>query len=115
MITGKNYIGNQLSATGNKTFKTINPLLNIENQWEITEASNTEVNQAAELASIAYKTYSKISGAKKAEFLRAIADEIENAVSKVLDKNLRTADIYSEGCSKLTTQEMGQAIIHELH
>ena len=77
MITGKNYIGNQLSATGNKTFKTINPLLNIENQWEITEASNTEVNQAAELASIAYKTYSKISGAKKAEFLRAIADEIE--------------------------------------
>ncbi len=77
MITGKNYIGNQLSATGNKTFKTFNPLLNIENQWEITEASNNEVNQAAELASEAFKTYSKISGAKKAEFLRAIADEIE--------------------------------------
>ncbi len=77
MITGKNYIGNQLSALGNKTFKTFNPLLNIENQWIITEASNTEVNQAAELAAQAYKTYSKMSGAKKAKFLRAIAEEIE--------------------------------------
>ena len=77
MITGKNYIGNQLSASGNKTFKTFNPLLNIENQWEIIEASQNEVNQASELAAEAFKTYSKISGAKKAEFLRAIADEIE--------------------------------------
>ena len=77
MITGKYYIGNQLSASGNKTFKTFNPLLNIENQWEIIEASQNEVNQASELAAEAFKTYSKISGAKKAEFLRAIADEIE--------------------------------------
>lgn len=77
MITGKNYIGNQLSAKGSKTFKTFNPLLNIENQWEITEASQEEVNQAAELAAEAFKTYSKTSGARKAEFLRAIADEIE--------------------------------------
>jgi len=47
--------------------------------------------------------------------LAEMADKIEQAVSKVLDKKLRTADIYSEGCSKLTTQEMGQAIINELH
>jgi len=77
MITGKNYIGNQLSANGSKTFKTFNPLLNIENQWEITEASNKEVNQTADLAAEAFKTYSKISGAKKAAFLREIANQIE--------------------------------------
>ena len=77
MITGKNYIGNQLSATGNKTFKTFNPKLNIENQWEITEASQDEVNQAAKLANEAFKTYSKTSGAKKAAFLREIANQIE--------------------------------------
>jgi 3-isopropylmalate dehydrogenase len=47
--------------------------------------------------------------------LAKMADKIEDAVSKVLDKNLRTADIYSDGCKKLTTQEMGQAIINELH
>ena len=77
MITGKNYIGNQLSASGSKTFKTFNPLLNIENQWEITEASKDEVHQAAELGAEAFKIYSKILGKKKAEFLRAIAYEIE--------------------------------------
>ena len=77
MITGKNYIGNQLSANGNKTFKTFNPLLNIESNWEITEATQEEVNEAAQLATDAFKTYSKFSGAKKAEFLRAIAEEIE--------------------------------------
>ncbi len=77
MITGKNYIGNQLSANGSKTFKTFNPLLNLENEWVITEASSDETDQAAKLAAQAYKTYSKVSGAKKAEFLRAIADEIE--------------------------------------
>lgn len=85
MITGKNYIGNQLSATGNKTFKTFNPLLNIENQWEITEASQDEVNQATELAAEAFKTYSKTSGSKKAEFLRAIADEIETLGDELLE------------------------------
>ena len=77
MITGKNYIGNQLSANGSKTFKTFNPKLNIENNWEITEATKEEVNEAAQLATEASKTYSKLSGVKKAEFLRAIADEIE--------------------------------------
>lgn len=85
MITGKNYIGNQLSATGNKTFKTFNPLLNIENQWEIIEASQDEVNQATELATEAFKTYSKFSGAKKADFLRAIADEIETLGDELLE------------------------------
>lgn len=49
MITRKNYIGNTLSAIGNKTFKTFNPLLNIENQWGITEASTDEVNDASDL------------------------------------------------------------------
>jgi len=85
MITGKNYIGNQLSATGNKTFKTFNPLLNIENEWGIIEASTNEVNKAAELASEAFKTYSKISGEKKAVFLRAIAEEIEALGDELLE------------------------------
>lgn len=84
MITGKNYIGNQLSANGSKTFKTFNPLLNIENEWKMTEASRDEVNQAVELSAEAFKKYSKISGTKKAEFLRAIADEIENLGDELL-------------------------------
>ena len=77
MITGKNYIGNELSASGNKTFKTFNPQLNIENTEVFYEANQDEVNRAAEMASRAFETYKEFSGGKRASFLRSIADEIE--------------------------------------
>jgi NADP-dependent aldehyde dehydrogenase len=76
MITGKNYIGNQLSATGNKTYKTFNPQLNIENGHTFFEATSDEINEAVELAANAFKSYRHISGLQKAKFLNAIADEI---------------------------------------
>ncbi len=44
----------------------------------------------------------------------ALADRVEKAVSDVLDKGLRTADIYSEGTEKIGTSEMGDAIIAAL-
>src|SRR3989440_418991 len=37
----------------------------------------------------------------------AAAEAIEKAVSLVLDQGLRTGDIFSEGCRKVGTQEMG--------
>ncbi len=43
-----------------------------------------------------------------------MADRIENAVSKVLDSGLRTGDIYSDGMTKVTTSEMGNAIVAAL-
>lgn len=85
MITGKNYIGNQLSAKGDKVFTTFNPLLNKNNDWNITEATLEEVAKAASLAANAFKEYSKFSGKKKASFLRAIAEEIENLGDNLLE------------------------------
>jgi NADP-dependent aldehyde dehydrogenase len=76
MITGKNYIGNRLSANGSKTYKTFNPKLNIENEYEFVEASVEEINEAAFLATDAYVTYNQKSGKEKASFLNAIADHI---------------------------------------
>lgn len=38
------------------------------------------------------------------------ADAIEHAVEKVLDKGLRTADIYSDNMQRVSTAEMGQAV-----
>jgi 2,5-dioxopentanoate dehydrogenase len=76
MITGKNYIGNQCSAKGKKTYKTFNPQLNIENEPIYIEATHEEINEAATLASNAFKTFRVISGAQKAAFLNAIADQI---------------------------------------
>ena len=76
MNTGKNYIGNQLSAKGNKKYKTFNPELNQENDIEFTEASSEEIQEAVDLASKAFQEFRSISGKRKADFLNTIADEI---------------------------------------
>ncbi|MFS1522575.1 3-isopropylmalate dehydrogenase [Microbulbifer sp. 2304DJ12-6] len=42
------------------------------------------------------------------------AAAIEAAVRKVLDHGLRTADIHTEGCQKVSTAEMGAAVVSAL-
>jgi 3-isopropylmalate dehydrogenase len=42
------------------------------------------------------------------------ADRIENAVKRVLTQGLRTADIHSEGTRKVSTREMGEAVVRAL-
>lgn len=44
----------------------------------------------------------------------AAAQKIEAAVQKVLAGGLRTADIYSEGTTKVSTSEMGDAVVAAL-
>jgi len=85
MITGKNYIGNQLSAKGSKTYKTFNPQLNVENEYIFTEASSEEIREATSLAAAAFKTFRTLSGERKAAFLNAIADEILALDDELLD------------------------------
>jgi 3-isopropylmalate dehydrogenase len=46
--------------------------------------------------------------------LQDAADAIEKAVSLVLDQGLRTGDIWSAGCTKVGTQEMGDAVVAAL-
>ncbi len=42
------------------------------------------------------------------------ANAIERAVGHVLDSGLRSADIFSEGCQKVGTAEMGDAVVEAL-
>ncbi len=77
MITGKNYIGNDLTATGDSTYATFNPKENTQTDWKLFEATEDEINKAAQKAKDAFAGYKDLSGAKKAEFLIAIAEEIE--------------------------------------
>ncbi|MEK6550585.1 MAG: 3-isopropylmalate dehydrogenase [Pseudomonadota bacterium] len=44
----------------------------------------------------------------------ALANRIEQAVSKVLDLGIRTADIWTEGTKKVGTKEMGDAVVAAL-
>ncbi|MFO1388969.1 3-isopropylmalate dehydrogenase [Cellvibrio sp.] len=43
-----------------------------------------------------------------------VADAIEEAVGKVLDQGYRTGDIYTEGTKKVSTAEMGDAVVAAL-
>ncbi|MGI9351434.1 MAG: 3-isopropylmalate dehydrogenase [Rhizobiaceae bacterium] len=42
------------------------------------------------------------------------ADQVEQAIANVLDRGLRTGDIWVEGTERLTTSQMGDAILAEL-
>jgi 3-isopropylmalate dehydrogenase len=44
----------------------------------------------------------------------AAADRIEQAVNTALDSNVRTADIFSDGMIKVSTSEMGDAVVKAL-
>jgi 3-isopropylmalate dehydrogenase len=44
----------------------------------------------------------------------AAAQRIEAAVQSVLQQGLRTADIYSEGTTRVSTTEMGNAVLKAL-
>ena len=44
----------------------------------------------------------------------AAADRVEQAVGRVLDRGLRTADIWSEGARRVGTAEMGDAVVAAL-
>ena len=43
-----------------------------------------------------------------------LADQLEQAISDVLDDGLRTGDIMQDGCTRVGTAEMGDAIIAKL-
>ncbi|WP_298237747.1 aldehyde dehydrogenase (NADP(+)) [uncultured Algibacter sp.] len=86
MITGKNYIGNTLKASGNITHKTIDPKLNIENPTAFHEATAEEIDEAVQLAWSAFKVFRKTSGEKRAAFLNAIADEILALDQELIDE-----------------------------
>lgn len=85
MISGKNYIGNRLSAAGTKTYNTFNPQLHIDNEPIYTEATTEEIDAAVALASQAFKSFRNISGEQKAVFLNAIADEIMALDSELIE------------------------------
>ncbi|MGB5274278.1 MAG: aldehyde dehydrogenase (NADP(+)) [Flavobacteriaceae bacterium] len=76
MVTGKNYIGSEAKASGDITYRTFNPLLNIANETEFIEATAEEVHEAVTLATAAFDRFADLTGKQRAGFLNAIADEI---------------------------------------
>ncbi len=85
MITGKNCIAGELSAKGNKVFRTFDPKKNQENPHTFVEATEEEIEEAVNAAWKAFKIYRNVPGEKRAAFLNAIADEIQALGQELLD------------------------------
>lgn len=99
MITGKNYIGEELSAEGGVTYRTMNPRTNSENEYEFYEATKEEVNAAIEKAAGAFEIYKNTSPKDRAAFLRAIGEEINNLGNELIDTYV-TESALPEGRAK---------------
>lgn len=76
-LTGKSIIGSARGNVGGKTFRAFNPQTGEAVEPPFHSASRDERNRAAELAAQARIPYGGLSGKERAEFLRAIANNIE--------------------------------------
>ncbi|MET1259161.1 aldehyde dehydrogenase (NADP(+)) [Flagellimonas sp. DF-77] len=76
-LTGKNHIGSQRSSDGEIQFTTYDPVQDQSTAQLFTEATSAEIDSAVGLAKEAMHEYGALPAKQKAEFLRAIADQIE--------------------------------------
>ena len=76
-LHGLSLIAGKPGQTGGKTFHAANPTSSAQMEPVFHEASATEVAAALDDAAAAFTTYSRRTGAERAEFLEAIATEIE--------------------------------------
>jgi len=82
-LQGRSIIGSSFGSSDGTAFNAINPATGDSLSEDFFTATETEVAQAADLASRAFDTYSTISGVQRAAFLRAIADELEASRSDI--------------------------------
>jgi len=76
-IRGHNYIGGGRSAAGSVTLQSVDASSGEALPYEFHQATQDEVNAAAEAAAAAYPEYRSLSASRRAEFLEAIADELD--------------------------------------
>ncbi len=92
MITA-NIIGEEISKQGDQTFQAVNPATQEKLPGDFVAATQEEVNLAVAKAVKAWETYRFVSGADKANFLRTIADEIENLGDALVERDMQESGL----------------------
>jgi len=75
-ISGKQILGNLISAKGNSTFSAVNPSNHESLEPTFVEATAEEVDKAFEKADEAFEAFQAVTRKRRADFLDAIAAEI---------------------------------------
>jgi NADP-dependent aldehyde dehydrogenase len=76
-ILGHNYIGGQRSATGSIKLQSVDATTGEALPHDFFQATAQEVDAAASAAAAAYPVYRSLSAERRAQFLDAIADELD--------------------------------------
>ncbi|WP_433740728.1 aldehyde dehydrogenase (NADP(+)) [Pseudomonas putida] len=76
-ILGHNYIGGQRSALGGVKLHSVDAETGEALPYDFLQATPEEVDAAAKAAAVAYPTYRSLSAERRAQFLDAIADELD--------------------------------------
>jgi len=85
-LHGKNFIGTQLSAAGQKTFFGFDPKAGKQLDTPFREATEQEINRSLELAARAFPVLRESTPQVIAAFLEGIAKEIETLGDQLIDQ-----------------------------
>lgn len=85
-ITGENLIAGISSGEGVVRFHGVDPRTHTDLEPPFAEATSAEVDRAVEGAKAAFDSYARTSSAARAQFLRAIADEIIALGAELIDR-----------------------------
>ncbi len=85
-LTGANFIGARESREGEVTFRAQDPRTGTALDPEFAEATPTEIGAAAGAADEASETCAAVPAARRAAFLRAVADQLEALGDALLER-----------------------------
>jgi alpha-ketoglutaric semialdehyde dehydrogenase len=93
MITGKNLIGYNESATGKESFTAVDPSTGAPLPGQFYLISEEEAAAVTQKAAVAFKLYSKKTAEEKALFLDTIADEIMAAGDALIERAMQESGL----------------------
>ena len=76
-LHGQNLIGYSTSNQGDTSYQAVDPARDETLETRYVDATESELNQAAQLAAAAFETYKHATPEQRLSFLKAIADELE--------------------------------------
>lgn len=76
-MDGRNILGYKYSALAKEVMQSLSPATQEILEGQFNMASPEEIEEAMQLATTAFQSYKKTTGQQRADFLNAIADEIE--------------------------------------
>ena len=107
-LTGKSFIGNSRGNGDQSCGSAINPNTGESLSPETIAATAEEVQHALDLAKQAFATYRSVSGKDKADFLRAIASNIEAQIEQIVELGMLEAALPEMRMRGETGRTVGQ-------